>query len=115
MPPRRRTAAMSDERPARFGWKRVAEHGLSFGLMTNDDLLFAGLVYNSMRKPHVAELPWSDAEKAMFLLLTFRAQHAYFRREYPEADWLIVVDRINDIGRLYLDCDPDAEAHRIID
>jgi ribosomal protein S18 acetylase RimI-like enzyme len=106
---------MSNDRPAQFGWKRAAELGLSFRPMAKGDLLFSGLVYAASRKPQLAELPWSDAQKALFLLLTFRAQHAYFRREYPEADWMVVMDRVNEIGRLFLDCEPEAEHHRIID
>jgi GNAT superfamily N-acetyltransferase len=106
---------MSADTPAQFGWKRAAGLGLSFRPIVDDDeVLFAGRVYASVRKELLADLPWSDAQKAAFLLLQFRAEQAFYRQEYPEADWLVISGGDIDIGRLYLDCEPEDE-HRIID
>ena len=106
---------MSADTPAQFGWKRAAAAGMSFRpVADDDDELFVGRVYASVRKESLVDLPWSDVQKAAFLLLQFRAEQASYQREYPEADWLVITGSDIDIGRLYLDCEPPDE-HRIID
>ncbi len=106
---------MSADPPAQFGWKRAAAVGMSFRPVADeDDELFVGRVYASVRKESLAGVPWSDVQKAAFLLLQFRAEQAFYRQEYPEADWLVISGGDIDIGRLYLDCEPEDE-HRIID
>ena len=100
--------------PVPYGWKRSAERRLGFRPISDDDeLLFAGRVYASVRKDYLADLPWNDVQKAAFLLLQFRAQHSWYRQEYPEADWLLISRGEEDIGRLYLD--RGEEELRIID
>ena len=115
MPARCRPAvAMSADTPAQFGWKRAAALGLSFRPIVDDDeVLFAGRVYASVRKELLVDLPWSDAQKAAFLLLQFRAEHAFYQKHHPDADWLLISAHDNDIGRLYLECEEDE--HHIID
>ena len=100
--------------PVPYGWKRSAERRLGFRPISDDDeLLFAGRVYASVRKDYLAGLPWNDVQKAAFLLLQFRAQHAWYQQEYPEADWLLISRREEDIGRLYIN--RGEEELRIID
>jgi ribosomal protein S18 acetylase RimI-like enzyme len=105
---------MGADTPVPYGWRRSAERRLGFRPISDDDeLLFAGRVYASVRKDYLADLPWQDVQKAAFLLLQFRAQHARYLQEYPEADRLLISRGEVDIGRLYIDRQPDQL--RIID
>ena len=91
-----------------YGWRRSAEAGLGFRPISDDDeLLFSGRVYVSVRKHYIADLPWSDVYKAAFLMLQFRAQQTWYEQEYPELDRLLISRRQQDIGRLYLNRGPD--------
>jgi ribosomal protein S18 acetylase RimI-like enzyme len=97
-----------------YGWRRSAEAGLGFRTISDDDeMLFSGRVYVSVRKHYLADLPWSDVYKAAFLMIQFRAQQSWYEQEYPEADRLLISRRQQDIGRLYLN--RGDEELRIID
>ena len=94
-------------------WKRAAEAGLTFRRIADADLPLLARIYASTRTEELAPVPWSDAEKAAFLDMQFRAQHAHYQQYYPDADWLIITHGGEDVGRLYLERLP--EQHRIID
>ena len=94
-------------------WKRAAESGLTFRRITDGDVPLLARIYASTRAEELAPLPWSDAQKAAFLDMQFRAQHTHYQKHYPDADWLIVMQGGGDIGRLYLD--RLADRHCIID
>ncbi|KWV46307.1 GCN5 family acetyltransferase [Bradyrhizobium macuxiense] len=96
-----------------FDWVRAAGAGLTFRTITDADLPFLARVYASTRTEELAPLPWSDAEKASFLDMQFRAQHTHYQTYYPDALWLVVKHDGRDIGRLYLDRTPDE--HCIVD
>ena len=104
---------MNAAAPAPFGWARAAEAGLTFRRISDADLPFLARVYASTRTEELASTPWSDAQKAAFLAMQFRAQHADYQTNYPEADWLVIMRSGEDIGRLYLDRWPSQ--HCIID
>jgi ribosomal protein S18 acetylase RimI-like enzyme len=99
--------------PATFGWTRAAGAGLTFRRMEDADLPFLAQVYASTRTEELAVTPWSDAQKAEFLDMQFRAQHAHYQRYYPQADWLVTMRGGEDIGRLYIERWPSQ--HCIID
>jgi ribosomal protein S18 acetylase RimI-like enzyme len=94
-------------------WKRSAAAGLTFRRIADADLPLLARIYASTRTEELAPLPWSDAQKAAFLDMQFRAQHTHYQKHYPDADWLIVMQGGNEIGRLYLD--RLADRHCIID
>lgn len=96
-----------------FVWARAAGAGLTFRTITDADLPLLARVYASTRTEELAPLPWSDAEKAAFLDMQFRAQHAHYQNYYRAALWLVVMHEGQDIGRLYLDRTP--VEHCIID
>ncbi|MBR0850050.1 GNAT family N-acetyltransferase [Bradyrhizobium diazoefficiens] len=104
---------MHDSTPVAFGWARAAGAGLTFRHVTDADLPFLARVYASTREEELAATPWNDAQKAQFLDMQFRAQHTDYRRNYPEADWLVAMHGGEQIGRLYLGRWPDD--HRILD
>ena len=99
--------------PVAFGWARAADVGLSFRRLTEIDLPFLARVYASTRAAELAATCWSGEHKTAFVDQQFRAQHAHYQRYYPEADWLVIVRRGDNIGRLYVERWPTQ--HRIID
>ena len=88
--------------PTAFGWSRAAGVGLTFRQATDADLPFLAQVYASTRTEELAATPWSDAQKAAFLDMQFRAQHTDYRNNYPGADWLVTMSGGEAIGRLYV-------------
>jgi ribosomal protein S18 acetylase RimI-like enzyme len=96
-----------------LSWIRAAEVGLTFRRITDADLPVLARIYASTRAEELAPVPWSDAEKAAFLDMQFRTQHAHYRQYYPEADWLMTMRGNENVGRLYLERLPSQ--HRIID
>jgi GNAT superfamily N-acetyltransferase len=103
----------NDNTPVPFGWKRSARAGLTFRPIADDDMGFLALVYASTRKQEFAATSMTDMQKAALLLLEFRAQHAHFRKHYPQADLLVVMGGGEHIGRLYIERWPTR--HGIID
>jgi ribosomal protein S18 acetylase RimI-like enzyme len=97
-----------------FGWTRAADAGLTFRPIADSDLPFLERVYASTRAEELATVSgWSDEQKAAFVSLQFRAQHAHYQKYYPEADWLVASHGGADVGRLYIERWPSQ--HRIID
>ncbi|MGX5831541.1 GNAT family N-acetyltransferase [Mesorhizobium sp. 43Arga] len=94
-------------------WLRSRQAGLVFRASTEADLPFLSLLYASTRLEELAVTSWSEAQKAAFLDMQFQAQHAHYRKHYPEADWLVVRRAGQDVGRLYIERWPSQ--HRIID
>jgi ribosomal protein S18 acetylase RimI-like enzyme len=92
---------------------RAAGAGLAFRPATDADLPFLSGLYASTRIEELAATFWTDEQKAAFLDMQFRAQHAHYIKHYPEADWLVVERAGEDIGRLYVERGPSQ--HRIID
>lgn len=94
-------------------WVRSNKVGLGFRPSTEVDLPFLSRLYASTRMEELAVTDWSEAQKAAFLDMQFQAQHAHYRKHYPEADWLVVQRAGEDIGRLYIEHWPSQ--NRIID
>lgn len=99
--------------PVPFGWVRAAGARLAFRCISDSDLPLLARIYASTRAEELAPVPWSEAEKAAFLEMQFRAQHAHYQQYYPQADWLVMMRGDEDIGRLYLERLPSQ--YRIID
>lgn len=87
--------------------------GLSFRPMTGEDLPFLAGLYASTRTGELVQVPWSAAQKAMFLQSQFEAQHAHYQAHYPTAQWWVICRDGTAVGRLYLDHWP--HEHRLID
>jgi GNAT superfamily N-acetyltransferase len=95
------------------GWVRAIAAGLHFRSITEADLPFLYEVYASTRTEELAVVPWSDQQKAAFLVQQFQAQHADYARNYPDADRLIVLRGNQPAGRLYIE--RNAREHSVID
>lgn len=103
----------ADVPPAALQWQRAVDAGLTFRRITEADLPFLARVYASTRIEELAPVPWSEQQKAAFLDMQFRAQHAHYQKHYPTAEWLVAMRDGEPIGRLYLDRWPSE--HCIID
>ncbi len=104
---------MSDDNPP-VCWSRAAQAGLTFRPIADADLPFLARVYASTRAEEVATVSgWSDEQKAAFVDMQFRAQHAHYQKYYPKADWLVMSHAGEDVGRLYIERWPNQ--HRLID
>jgi ribosomal protein S18 acetylase RimI-like enzyme len=104
----------ADDTPP-WGWSRAAAAGLRFRRVSATDEPFLFRLYASTRTDELAPVPWSDEQKAAFLDMQARAQHTDYRRNYADADWLVIERGGIDIGRLYLDRGNNNSAHHIID
>lgn len=94
-------------------WVRAAAAGLAFRAATDDDIPFLFRVYASTRAHELAQAPWTEEQKTAFIAQQAQAQHTDYRRNYTDADWLIVERGGEAIGRLYLH--RRASEHNIID
>lgn len=94
-------------------WTRAVAAGLRFRPASDSDLDFLCGVYASTRTEELAPVPWSESEKAAFLNMQFRAQQAHYRQHYTTAEFLIVEQAGEPIGRLYVD--RWAREHRVVD
>ncbi|WP_352521623.1 MULTISPECIES: GNAT family N-acetyltransferase [unclassified Mesorhizobium] len=92
---------------------RAAALGLALRPETDADRPFMAALYASTRTAELAGVPWPPEDKTQFLDMQFQAQHAHFRRYYPQGEWHVVTHAGQDIGRLYLERWPSQ--HRIID
>jgi ribosomal protein S18 acetylase RimI-like enzyme len=99
--------------PEPFGWMRAAAAGVSFRPVGTADLPFLYQVYASTRTEELAAVPWSDEQKAAFLTMQFRAQHADYERNYSGADRHVILHGDEPIGRLYVD--RGEREHSVID
>ena len=71
------------------------------------DADFLRRVYHSTRIDELEGVPWSDADKAAFLDLQFRAQAMHYEAHYPAAASLVVEVDGAPAGRLYVDRTPE--------
>lgn len=86
---------------------------LTFRPITEADTEFLYEVYASTRKEELAPLDWSDAQKADFLRMQFKAQHVYYQQQFADAAYQVLLWKTQPIGRLYVLRRPDEI--RIID
>jgi ribosomal protein S18 acetylase RimI-like enzyme len=77
------------------------------------DETFLYEVYASTRVEELAPVPWDDAQKAAFLRMQFNAQDAYYREQYPNGAFDVILIEGEPAGRLYVNRGPDEM--RIID
>ena len=77
--------------------------GLTMRPETREDHEFLRRVYASTREAEMALTPWRRDEIDSFLDMQFEAQHGYYRKQFPDAEFLIIERASQPIGRLYLD------------
>ena len=76
---------------------------VSFRPIEPGDEPFLCRLYATTRQDEMAVVPWSEEEKSRFLKSQFEAQHKFYREQFPEGDFRIVLLGGKPAGRLYLD------------
>lgn len=79
--------------------------GVSFKAMSSDDMAFLVELYRTTRWDEVMQAPWDDKQRREFLQQQFQAQHSHYQTHYPKADYLLINQKKQTIGRVYLDRD----------
>lgn len=59
-------------------------------------------LYACVRWPELVDVPWSVAEKRAFCDMQYTLQDRYYREQFPDTEWLIVVERGLPVGRIYI-------------
>jgi len=93
--------------------KHASCHGIRYRGIVADDMEFLSRLYRSTREAELSRTPWGEAEKQAFIDMQFSAQHDHYQKHYPDALWLIIEQKKQRIGRLYLE--RWNSEHRIID
>ena len=77
---------------------------MSITLRTVDpeDRPFLLEVYATTREAELAQTPWSSEQRAAFVLLQFEAQDSFYREQYPDADYKVILREGEPVGRLYV-------------
>ena len=76
---------------------------IGFRTIRDDDLEFLQSLYASTRKEELHQVPWDEAKKDQFLDMQFRAQHQHYQDNYPNAEFLLIEQSGEAVGRVYLD------------
>jgi ribosomal protein S18 acetylase RimI-like enzyme len=66
----------------------------------DEDFLFN--VYASTRADEMARVDWNDIQKESFLRMQFQAQHQYYVENYVGADFSVIMQNDQAVGRLYI-------------
>jgi len=77
---------------------------IGFRPITDNDLPFLASLYASTRAEEIAQLTdWSIEQKQQFLQMQFDAQHQYYQKQFTQAEYLIIQQADELIGRIYID------------
>ncbi len=79
--------------------------GLNFKAISENDMAFLLTLYSSTRWQEVQQAPWSDQQRLDFLKQQFEAQHTHYQSHYQNADYLVIKQSQENIGRIYIDRD----------
>jgi ribosomal protein S18 acetylase RimI-like enzyme len=88
--------------------RAAAEHGISYRLKSEGDLPFIERLYLSTRAEELASTGWPEALKRQFAAQQQLAQSRHFELNHPGAEWLLIEQGGEAIGRLYVE-DGDGE------
>jgi len=67
------------------------------------DRAFLRALYATTRADELAAVDWTETQKADFVRFQFRAQHTYYMEQFPDAEFDLVLEDDEPIGRLYVD------------
>lgn len=70
---------------------------------SDSDIAFLSILYATTRSEELAQVAWSETEKHAFLAQQFDAQHQYYRQQFPNAAFDLIMSNDMPIGRLYVD------------
>lgn len=83
---------------------------MSFSLrpVSPEDESFLFQVYSSTRSEEMGLVPWNDEQKQAFLQMQFRAQTQSYQREFPGAEYLVILHDGVPAGRLTIEHSDEA-------
>jgi ribosomal protein S18 acetylase RimI-like enzyme len=93
--------------------RAAAGLGIAYRPMAEEDLPFVAALFASTRADEVAQTGWPPEMQRAFLAQQHHAQHVHYQAHYPAAEWLIIEQEGEPVGRLYLD--QSAGRHHVID
>ena len=67
------------------------------------DMDFLRALYAGTRESELAPLPWPVEQKQAFLRQQFELQHRHYHLAHAEAEFLLILDDGEPIGRIYLE------------
>ena len=67
-----------------------------------EDVPFLERLYASTRAEELAQAPWSDAQKQIFLAQQFAAQRLHYRSQIQDCLFMVIEKDGTPVGRLYL-------------
>jgi GNAT superfamily N-acetyltransferase len=70
--------------------------------VTDDDREFLVGLYDSVREPELAHVPWNSATRRAFIEHQFSAQDTHYRQHYPDATLDVIELDGEPAGRLYV-------------
>jgi ribosomal protein S18 acetylase RimI-like enzyme len=79
----------------------------------DSDTDFLCALYAATRREELAHVPWPDEAKLAFLSEQFQLQRDHYRKNYVGAEFLVIEDGGERIGRIYLY--PSAREIRLMD
>lgn len=86
------------------GASRRLPSAIGFKPITDKDLPFLSRLYASTRAEEVAQVPdWTDEQKQQFLQMQFDAQHKYYQEQFKDAEYLVIEQSGEPVGRIYID------------
>lgn len=93
---------MATERALIAAVHRCRPAGLTLREIVAADLGFLSDLYADGRAAEMAPVPWPEHAKRDFLQQQFDLQHAYYEKNYPGADRLVIEYAGERIGRIYV-------------
>ncbi len=75
--------------------------GVAARRIGDDDLGFLGRLYAATRAEELASTGWSGEAQQQFLNQQFQFQHRYYQAHYANADFLLLQQEGEPVGRLY--------------
>lgn len=81
----------------------LLSQGFALRPETEADIAFLVALFGTTRADELAQVPWSDEQKAAFIAQQFDAQHRYYRAHIPRCAFDVLEYRGEPIGRLYLE------------
>lgn len=75
--------------------------------ITDADMGFLHRLYATTREDELRQVPWDAVQKAAFVSQQFNAQHQYWRENYTDTSWDLILKDGEPVGRLYVARWPD--------
>jgi ribosomal protein S18 acetylase RimI-like enzyme len=70
--------------------------------VTDGDMPFLLALYATTREDELKQVDWTPEQKAAFVHQQFHAQHQFWRENYSDTSWDLIVRGGEPVGRLYV-------------